>query len=657
MIQLYTIFHGNLQFSSIPKNKYKTVIDNCYWPLIRILDKNKKIKLGIEFSGLTLLEIQKLDKKFIDKIKKLIKKERLEFIGSSYTQTIFPLIPYEVNLKNLKLGIQIYKKILGFTPKIFYVNEQTFSDGLISLYKEADVNNIVVDFDSTPDNARLNKSLLYRPAKIISQKGEQINVIWNSSIAFQKFQRYIFDEISYEDYLQYLSTHFSRKNNGSFCLYGGDWEVFGFSPKGIDRNYTNDFRRINNLFESLTKNKNIKFILPINSVKNKNLIKPTCLTDFSDPILCKKQEKYNVSRWALAGKKTVFRNTDCFRLFREIIYIKKSRKANSKEIEKLETSLVKLWASDYRTNTTDDKNKEYEKIYFGTRKVVEKYIKPFKVVSMHNRVKKSKLKLLPKDGVIETPNVKLTLDWRKGATIKELIFPKIFTKKIAGLVPHGHFQNPKLSPDWLSAYCVFEAEGDKKYTDLSPVEVLIDEKFQDNAVKLQCEIKTQICTIKKTYFVYKNEARVDLRIAFNFKRAALKSARIGSLTFDPLSFDMKSFWYSTVNGGNSREMYYMGNKFIAQEGHVSFRISSRGCLGATEGWLAAGDSNKGLALNWDQSEIASCPAIHFEKTPQGLYGQIHHSIGESDETGYSKFDNDISTTLSIIGFKKINDIF
>ena len=193
MTNLYTIFHGNLQFSSIPKREYRTVINQCYWPLIRIVEKNERLKFGIEFSGLTLLEIEKLDKKFLEKIKKLIKEERLEFIGSSYTQAIFPLIPYEIKLKNIPLGIKNYKKILGLTPEIFYVNEQTFSDGLISLYKEAGIESIIVDFDSAPDNIRLNKPLLYKPTRIENQNKEKINVIWSSSIAFQKFQRYIFN--------------------------------------------------------------------------------------------------------------------------------------------------------------------------------------------------------------------------------------------------------------------------------------------------------------------------------------------------------------------------------------------------------------------------------------------------------------------------------
>ena len=249
MTNLYTIFHGNLQFSSIPKREYRTVVNQCYWPLIRIVEKNERLKFGIEFNGLTLLEIKKLDQSFINRIKKLINEERLEFIGSSYTQAIFPLIPYEVTLKNLELGIEIYKKLLGQTPKVFYVNEQTFSDGLISLYKEAGIKNIIVDFDSTPDNVRLNKSLLYKPTKIISHKGEKLTAIWASSIAFQKFQRYVFDEIPLEDYRQYLFNHLNKDENRYFPLYVGDWEVFGFSPKGINRNYQNDFKRMAELFD------------------------------------------------------------------------------------------------------------------------------------------------------------------------------------------------------------------------------------------------------------------------------------------------------------------------------------------------------------------------------------------------------------------------
>jgi len=654
MINIYTIFHGNLQFSSIPKNQYKTVIKNCYWPLVKILEENKNLKFGIELNGLTLLEIKRLDTRLIKIIKSLISQKRIEFIGSSYTQAIFPLIPYEVNLKNLELGIKVYKEILGFVPKIFYVNEQTFSDGIIDVNQESGIENIIIDFDTRAEDVCLDKSLMYSPAIIKNQNGKEINVIWNSSIAFQKLQRYIFDEISYEDYRNYLSSQITESREGSLCLYGGDWEVFGFSPKGIKRNYKNDFKRMEVLFEKLIKEDHLQFVLPsslINKITNKT---QTSITDFADPILCKKQEKYNVSRWALAGKNSVLRNTQCFRLFKEIQNLRE-KGADKKIIDKLEKNLVILWGSDYRTNTTADKNKEYETLYKKTENNIAEFVKGNKNL-LSKRHNKGNFRPLAENGIIETDQVKLTLDWRKGATIKKLFFPKIFPKKMAGQVPHGHFQNPKLSPDWFSGYCVFEAEGDKKYTDLSPTEIFIDEKSDKSSTQAVAQIKTEICSIEKIYHVYKNEPRVDLRYIYNFKKIGLKSARVGSVTFDPQNLDKKSFWYATVNGGNAKETYYMGDKHIIQDGPVSFRISSRGCLGATEGWLAAGDKEKGILLNWDSREIASFPIVHFENTPQGLYGQIHHSIAESDETGFPVFKENITFKTSIIGFNKLNRI-
>jgi len=95
----------------------------------------------------------------------------------------------------------------------------------------------------------------------------------------------------------------------------------------------------------------------------------------------------------------------------------------------------------------------------------------------------------------------------------------------------------------------------------------------------------------------------------------------------------------------------MNDKSLAQEELISFRISSRGCLGATEEWVAAGDKDKGLLVSWDSSEIASNPIVHFENTPQGLYGQIHHSIAESDETGFPVFKDQVVFTISIVGIQ------
>src|SRR3990167_7633351 len=657
-LDLYTVFHGNLQFSSIRRSDYRKVIRNCYWPLLNILEKNKQLKLGIEFSGLTLYEIRKIDNSLIKKIKELIESGRLEFIGSSYSQAIFPLVPFEVNLKNLELGIKVYKEILDKTPKVFYVPEQTFSDGIIEVYEEAGIKNIIVDFDSAREPIRMSKSLLGKPVRVVSQKGRKINVIWSSSIAFQKFQRYIFDEISYKDYQDYLYHHFPVTGKKDICIYAGDWEVFGFSPKRINRSFKDDYKRMTQLFGSFSKDKGIGFVLPSQLTLENIAVTPINLTDFQDPVICKKQEKYNVSRWAIAGKNSIFRNTQCFKLLKKINLIKNSKSADKQIIEKLEKNLVKLWGSDFRTNTTSDKDREYESLLSKSSKFGKKYksadnIDAKLLIKKNNKVR---LSISPQES-FETPHVKLVLDKRKGASIRELIFPKITSSKMAGLVPHGYFQNPRLSADWFTGHCLFEADDGNKYTDLYPTEIFLGQGNSDRFIDVCTEIKTPLCDIEKSYRIYNDSPRLDLEYLFEFKSVGLRSARIGNVTLDPHCFDEENFWYGTVNGGRTVEIYKMGKPPIVQDEMVSFRISSKGTLGATEGWVAVGDKNKGLAICWDKAQIATCPIVHFENTSQGIYGRIQPSIAESDETGFPVFNGLYRLTISYIGLSEIRQIY
>lgn len=120
-LHLYTSFHSNLKFSSIPEDQYSLVIDRCYWPLLDLLD-DYDISLGIEFPASTLEIISGIDSEYIGALKKHSAAGRCEVIGSGYSQTIFPLIPAEANYVNLLQGNELYRKILGDVPETALVN-------------------------------------------------------------------------------------------------------------------------------------------------------------------------------------------------------------------------------------------------------------------------------------------------------------------------------------------------------------------------------------------------------------------------------------------------------------------------------------------------------------------------------------------------------
>ena len=66
---------------------------------------------------------------------------------------------------------------------------------------------------------------LNRPNIVENQFGDSLNIIWADSIAFQKFQRYVLDEIDYYSYVNYLNNY----KHDVVHLYS-DAEIFDFRP-------------------------------------------------------------------------------------------------------------------------------------------------------------------------------------------------------------------------------------------------------------------------------------------------------------------------------------------------------------------------------------------------------------------------------------------
>ena len=106
---LYSIFHGNLNYSSIPEESFHEIIDSCYWPVLAAI-KNFNFKSGIEFSINTLKKISEIDPLFINELSNLIKQKKCELIFSGKEQIVSPLIPKEINAENFSIDFKEIEK-------------------------------------------------------------------------------------------------------------------------------------------------------------------------------------------------------------------------------------------------------------------------------------------------------------------------------------------------------------------------------------------------------------------------------------------------------------------------------------------------------------------------------------------------------------------
>src|SRR5512139_532258 len=99
-LKLYSVFHVNLLYSSIPEWKRKEVIERCLWPLLELATQHH-LPIAIEAPAHTLEIAARLDPSWIGALKEAVHAKAIEFVGSGYSQIVAPLVPSLVNEWNL----------------------------------------------------------------------------------------------------------------------------------------------------------------------------------------------------------------------------------------------------------------------------------------------------------------------------------------------------------------------------------------------------------------------------------------------------------------------------------------------------------------------------------------------------------------------------
>ena len=368
-LYLYAVFHANLDFSYIPRDLYRQVLQRCYWPILRLVEE-RQLPLGLEFSARTLKLIHELDPSFVRCLQKLWREGVCEVIGSGYVQAIMPLIPARVNRENLRWGNAVYEELLGERPRIAFVNEQVYSTGLPRLYREAGYEAMIVNWESAAEHGHLHSDLRYRPCSVAAGEGEQIAVLWHSVVAYRNFQNYAEQKISLEAFLDELLSHRPAAGDRAFPLYGSDWEVFDFKPwlahpEGFFEATSGEMERIAHLFELLRAREDVELAGPrsvLTRFPRRPMVQPASP---AYPVPFKKQRYFSVTRWAVGGRDNVRLNSQCYRLYQELRQIDGYLERNAAEdvrpqADALWRDLCFLWGSDFRSFTTEEKFLEFQ---------------------------------------------------------------------------------------------------------------------------------------------------------------------------------------------------------------------------------------------------------------------------------------------------------
>jgi len=642
MLQLYTIFHLNIAYSSIEEEQRSEVIRCCYWPLLRLARKHD-LPFGIEATGHTLETIAAVDPAWVEELRRLTTEGKCEFVGSGYSQIIGPLVPAEVNAANLRLGNQVYEYMLGFRPYIALVNEQAYSAGLIRNYIEAGYRAIVMEWDNPARfHPEWDAERRYFPQIACGQHGEEIPLIWNKAIAFQKFQRYAHGEMELAEYLEYLCGHLSDEQR-VFSLYGNDVEIFDFRPGRYHTEASlhedGEWSRIDRLFEALLSDSRFSFIRPSQVLDLMELPEAgnrLHLESSEQPIPVKKQEKYNITRWAVTGRDDLCINTICWRIF-------ESLKANPVSNDDDWRELCYLWSSDFRTHITEKRWNAYcGRLQEFGEKIGANRFHP-RLVSMDTtspdisdskmpsnvHVERDKFYLTIKTGAI-----KIRLNCRRGLAIDALWFKNISSDWLCGTIHHGYYDDINWGADYYTGHLVLESPGYRRITDLEPVEeVTVAYEQATESVRIQTKILLDCGKLYKTFRINGRKDRpcVDIDYQLDWAKPMAGSLRLGYITINPEAFSQSKLSYATHNGGNDLECFKM-TKPINHGDAVSFLVSAKQVIGCTGSIIKLGDHKHHISVIVDKSASTLAGMIHYQKIGNSYICRLIWSAREMDDT-------------------------
>ena len=363
-LRLFTVFHGNLDFSALPDRDLPIVIERCYWPLLA-LASDARIPLGFEMPARTLERLAHEDPEWLKTFRELAERGLVEPVGSGDVQLIGPLVPADVNRANLRRGAESYARLLGAPPTTWFVNEQTFSSGLAPLYHEAGAERLVMEWNNPASRRPELRPLRHRSAKLDVGGGRTLPLLWNDSIVFQKLQRTVHGHTPVRDYLDaVVRAQSSDDSPRALCAYGGDVEIFDYrpghpAPEGAREG--REMARLAATLRTLRAVPGVAFRLPRDVFGTDELGPTVELSSASDPIPCKKQPRYNPTRWAVSGRDGAGQNTRCFLLHRWLATERAlaggptTETAGVANAEDAERDLVRSWGSDSRTRATEER--------------------------------------------------------------------------------------------------------------------------------------------------------------------------------------------------------------------------------------------------------------------------------------------------------------
>jgi hypothetical protein len=188
--------HANIQYSQLPPNKRKWVIENSYLKIFELLENND-YKISFEASGKTIEALAEKTPDILDRLISLIKDKKIEPIASPHTHIILSNVEPEIGYFSLVEGLNTWEKFTGVRPETGWIPECSWAYFIPEIYRKAGFKTLIADGESLllsfPQvrkatglfydvKGHSNKNLLFKVEEYIKDKTEFLKFLINPSV-------------------------------------------------------------------------------------------------------------------------------------------------------------------------------------------------------------------------------------------------------------------------------------------------------------------------------------------------------------------------------------------------------------------------------------------------------------------------------------------
>lgn len=140
-------------------------LDKSYWRLLRLLEEHPELRMTANVSGCLLERLaEEKEDKFLERLKFLVKKGRLELTGSAAYHGFLPLLPETEIIRQIRVNEKILRKYFGpkFKPAGFFLPEMAYSPAVAKIVKRLGYRWIILDEIAYGGPGRPDPSARYR---------------------------------------------------------------------------------------------------------------------------------------------------------------------------------------------------------------------------------------------------------------------------------------------------------------------------------------------------------------------------------------------------------------------------------------------------------------------------------------------------------------